>query len=303
VFANPLLVSQDEVTSPARSARLMNFPKATIWVIGFWILSVCASHGSTVEPDLNIGYQQMYNLDFGGAHQTFTTWEQSYPEDPLGPVSNAAAYLFSEFNRLKILEFDLFTEDERFEKRPKLMPDPTVKASFEKELARSDQIANRDLTAKPNDAHALLALVMASGLRGDYVALIEKKNLAGLSFMKNSRALAEKLLAADPTCYDAYLAVGVENYLLSLNSAPIRWILRLGGAQTDKAQGLEKLRLTAEKGHYFAPYARLLLAVAALRDKERSTARELLEGLSHEFPQNDLYRKELARLQPVTSGS
>jgi hypothetical protein len=41
-----------------------------------------------------------------------------------------------------------------------------------------------------------------------------------------------------------------------------------------------------------------LLAVAALRDKDRSTARTLLAGLSQEFPQNQLYQKELAKIQP-----
>jgi hypothetical protein len=266
------------------------------------ILSVSVCDASTVALDLNTGYRQMYNLDFAGAHGTFTQWEQQNPNDPLGPVSQAAAYLFAEFDRLKILEFDLFTQDERFEKRPKLAPDPSVKANFEGELAKSDQIANRKLAANPNDSRALLALVIANGLRGDYVALIEKKNHAGLNYMKDSRALAEKLISVDSTCYDAYLAVGVENYLLSLNAAPVRWFLRLGGAQTDKTEGMEKLRLTAQKGHYFAPYARLLLAVAAMRDKDRNTARDLLEGLSREFPQNGLYKKELGRIRSAVVG-
>jgi hypothetical protein len=248
--------------------------------------------------DLNAGFQQMYNLDFSAAHQTFAEWEQVHPDDPMGPVSNAAAYLFAEFNRLKILEFDLFTQNEKFEKRPKLSPDASVKTLFENELQRGDKIANRRLATAPNDLHALFSLVMINGLRSDYTAMIEKKNLLALSYTKSSRTIAEKLLAADPSYYDAYLAIGVENYLLSLNPAPIRWILHIGGAQTDKTEGLAKLRLTAEKGHYFAPFARLLLAVAALRDKDRSTARDLLAGLSREFPQNDLYRKELARIQP-----
>jgi len=249
-------------------------------------------------PDLNAGFQQMYNLDFSGAHRTFAAWEQARPEDPLGPVSNAAAYLFGEFNRLKILESDLFIDDQKFEKRSKLAPDKEVRAAFDSELQKGRDVANRTLSTRPDDSRALLALVMANGLEGDYVALIDKKNLAALSLMKNSRSIAEKLLVADPTCYDAYLAVGVENYLLSLSAAPVRWILRLGGAQTDREEGLQKLRLTASKGRYLAPYARLLLAVAALRDKDRGTARELLAGLSREFPQNDLYRKELARIQP-----
>jgi len=240
----------------------------------------------------------MYNLDFSAAHLTFAQWEQAHPDDPMGPVSNAAAFLFAEFNRLKILEFDLFTQNEKFEKRPKLSPDPSVRAAFENELQRGERIASKVLARAPNDLHALFSLVMINGLRSDYTAMIEKKNLLALSYTKSSRAIAEKLLAADPSYYDAYLAVGVENYLLGLNPAPIRWILHIGGAQTDKVEGLEKLRITAEKGHYFAPFARLLLAVAALRDKDRNTARDLLSALSREFPGNDLYRKELARLQP-----
>lgn len=248
--------------------------------------------------DLDTGYRQMYDLNFSGAHQTFTQWEQQHPEDPLGPVSNAAAYLFAEFNRLKILEFDLFTQDRKFESRPKLSPEPAIRAAFDDELARADAIAATQLKSNPRDAHAMFAQLLASGLRGDYTALIEKRDLAGLSYVKNARGIAEKLLTLDPTCYDAYLAVGTENYLLSLKSAPIRWILRLSGAQTDREQGLSKLQLTADKGRYLAPYARLLLAVAALRDNDRNTARTLLARLSSEFPDNALYKKELDRIRP-----
>ena len=104
-------------------------------------------------------------------------------------------------------------------------------------------------------------------------------------------------MAVDPACYDAYLAVGVENYILGLNPAPVRWLLRLYGAETDKELGLRKLQLTAERGHYLLPFARLLLAVAALRDKHPDQARELLQNLAQEFPNNQLYRRELARLQ------
>jgi len=48
----------------------------------------------------------------------------------------------------------------------------------------------------------------------------------------------------------------------------VRWILQAGGAQTDRDKGVEDLRLTAERGLYLSPYARLLLAVAALRSND-----------------------------------
>jgi hypothetical protein len=272
---------------------------ALSWLALLFFLSGPTWAATSVDAStLELGYRQMYNLDFDSAHQTFATWEQTHPEDPLGPVSNAAAYLFAEFDRMHVLESELFVDNAKFQKREKLDPDPNVQTAFQNELRNSERIAEQVLARSPGDHAAIFAKVMIGGLRGDYMALVEKRNMAALSTLKTSRALAEKLLAQDPSYYDAYLAVGVENYLLSVNPAPIRWLLRLGGAQTDKAEGIAKLRLTATKGHYLGPYARLLLAVAALRDHDRVQAREILNGLAQEFPHNPLYRKELAQIQP-----
>jgi hypothetical protein len=249
------------------------------------------------QPELDRGFRQMYNLDFSGAHNTFHGYQKARSDDPLGYVADAAAYLFAEFNRLQILESNLFTDDHNFDNRSQQKPDPAVKAAFEAELARSDELVSKVLAASPSNANALFSRVLANGLRGDYTAMIEKRNLASLSYMKISRITAQQLLAVDPTCYDAFLAVGVENYLLGTTPAPVRWVLRLTGSQTDKDEGIQRLRLTADKGYYLAPFARLLLAVAALRDKDKNTARVLLAGLATEFPRNQLYSKELARIQ------
>jgi hypothetical protein len=254
----------------------------------------CVAH----EEALDAGYRQMYNLDFATAHQTFHAWQQSHPQDPIGFVSDGAAYIFAEFARLHILESELFTDDDKFRTRQKLSPDAAAKEAFEADLRRADQLSAQILLRSPQDQGALFAQILIDGLRGDYLALIEKRNFASLGYMKNSRTIAETLLALDPECYDAYLASGVENYLLGANPAPVRWILRITGARTDKDAGLAKLRLTAAKGYYLAPFARLLLAVAALRDKDKGAARILLSGLTREFPRNPLYARELARLSP-----
>ncbi len=247
-------------------------------------------------PEIENGYRQMYNLDFNTAHATFQAYEQGHPDDPLAHVSNAAAYLFAEFDRMHILEMELFADNAKFEKRQKLPPDPATKASFDDELAASDRISGNLLSRTPQDPEAIFSQILANGLRGDYAALVEKRNLASLGFMKASRGKAEQLINLDPSCYDAYLAVGVENYLLGINPAPVRWVLRMTGAQTDKADGIQKLRLTASKGDYLAPFARLLLAVAAVREKDPQTAKDLLSGLAHDFPHNHLYSVELARI-------
>lgn len=270
---------------------------ACLWLAGISSCLAQSPNKVVPQPELDRGFRQMYNLDFSGAHDTFHVYQTSHPDDPLGFVADAAAYLFAEFNRLHILESDLFIDDRKFDNRSRQMPDPAVKSAFEAELNRSDELVSKVLAASPDNANALFSRVLANGLRGDYTALIEKRNLASLGYMKTSRITAQKLLEVDPTCYDAFLAVGVENYLLGTTPAPVRWVLRMTGSQTDKQEGIQRLRLTAEKGYYLAPFARLLLAVAALRDKDKNTARVLLAGLASEFPRNELYSRELARIE------
>jgi hypothetical protein len=262
------------------------------------LLLAAVASGAPAETLLDRGYRSMYNLDFAGAHAAFRQWQSEHPGDPMGPVSDAAAYLFAEFDRLKILESEFFTEDSSFFRRQKsLSPDAKAKRQFEAALSRTGELASAELGRAPDDQNAALAALLRIGLHADYLALIEKRNMAALAELKESRGRAEQLLGRHPDCYDAWLAVGVENYMLSLKPAPVRWLLRLGGAQTDKQLGVERLRITAEKGRYLRPYARLLLAVAALRDKDAATAKNILGWLSHEFPQNQLYRKELAKIQ------
>ncbi len=249
-----------------------------------------------VKPLLDKGYRQMYNLDFAGAHVTFAEFGKEFPTNAMGPVSDAAAYLFSEFDRLNILRSDYWVKDESFWVVNKPVGDPNLKQKFEDALARGQKLVNATLKTSPEDADALLAQTMGMGIHADYLALIEKKNLAALSEVKQSRTLAEKLLVIHPEIYDAYIAPGIENYLLSQKPIAIRWFLRLGGAGTDRELGIQKTRLTAEKGHYFLPYARLLLAIADLRDNNREGAKQKLTWLSTEYPGNRLYREELERL-------
>ena len=261
---------------------------------------IAADPSSSPSPDLSpidAGYRQMYNLEFDRAHQTFTSWERQHPSDPLGPASNAAAYLFAEFDRLNILHSEFFVEDSLFKRRPKATPDPAARREFDSELAKAETLADGILNQSPQHTAAMFAKTIALGLRADYTALIERRDLDSLKIVKSSRALAEKLLSIDPSYYDAYLAVGVENYLLSIKPAPVRWFLKMNGAETDRDLGIQDLTLTAEKGHYLSPYARLLLAVAALRSKDRAKAAELLTELVHDFPHNRLYAQELARLK------
>jgi hypothetical protein len=242
------------------------------------------------------GWLKMYDLNFDGAHQNFAAWKRSHPADSLGPASNAAAYLFSELARLGALESELFVDDSRFKGRPKLRPDPAKGTLFAQEVAQAERLADASLQKSGTDENALFVRSLTFGLRADYAGLIEKQALTALKYTKDGRVYADKLMALDPQAFDSYLGLGLENYLLSLKPAPLRVVLRMTGSNVDRDKGIEEIQKTALHGHYLEPFAKLLLAVAALRDKNPVRARELLAELHRRFPDNELYHQEMDRI-------
>jgi hypothetical protein len=255
-----------------------------------------AAAGLPPETDLYSGWLKMYDLQFDEAHGTFAAWKQSHPGDSLGPASDAAAYLFSELARLGALESELFVDDARFKERAKLRPDPVKKALFVQEVAQADRLADAALQKSAVDPNALFVKSLTFGLRADNAGLIEKRSLAALSFTKEGRLYADRLMQANPQAFDAYLGPGVENYLLSLKPAPLRVLLRITGSNVDREKGIEEIGKTASSGHYLEPFAKLLLAVAALRDDNPARARQLLGELHRRFPDNELYTREMNRI-------
>jgi hypothetical protein len=246
---------------------------------------------------LNDGYYALYNLNFADAHAHFQQWMTAHPEDCLGPASDAAAFIFTEFDRLGVLDIELFADDNRFTSRDRPKIDPVIKQGFTDSIAQSERLANAALQRNPKDANAFYCLAVTSGMQADWASLIDRHEYGAYKFSELGSRYAKQALTINPTLYDANLAVGIENYMLSLKPAPIRWILGMTGAGTNKAEGVRLLKLTAEQGHYLAPFARLMLAVGELRDGRVQQGKAILIGLSQEFPQNTLYQRQIARLQ------
>jgi hypothetical protein len=245
---------------------------------------------------LNDGYHAMYNLDFPAAHNHVQQWITAHPDDCLGPASNAAAYLFTEFDLLGVLDIELFADDNRFTSRKRPDIDPKLKQGFQDSIAQAEHLADDALQRNSNDANAFYCKAVTSGMQADWASLIDRHEYGAFKFSELASKYAKQALAISPTLYDANLAVGIENYMLSLKAAPIRWILGMTGAGTNKAEGVRLLKLTADQGHYLAPFARLMLAVGELRDGRTQQGKAILVGLSQEFPQNTLYQRQIARL-------
>jgi len=274
------------------TVKVMAIVAALVILLG----AVPPAKAALPAESLKSGFLRLYDLDFAGAQREFEAWEKLHPDDPMGPVSEAADVLFSEFNRLGVLEAQFYESDSVFAARKKYDADPAQRTRFEQQLDRAEQMANAKLNRDARDLDSLFAMTLSNGLRSDFAALIEKRNIASLHYTKEATTWSQQLLAVDPEFYDAHLASGVSRYIIGSMAAPIRWVLHFGGVSGDKAGGIAELQTTAEHGYLLAPFARILLAIAYVREKNFTRAREFLFGLQHEFPNNTLFGRELTRL-------
>ena len=276
---------------------ILRFIRSRTAALLIFLIVLCTTVAAdSSAASLDRGFQLLYNLDFGRAQEQFASYQQQHADDPMGPVAEAAGLLFSELNRVGLLGTRFFDRDSSFRSRPLPKADPALRDRFNSALQRAEALALPHLASDPNDRGALLAMTLVNGLRADYTSLFENRSRVALHYTRDATNYARQLLAICGDCYDAYIATGISRYLIGSMSPPLRWILRMGGFSGDKKQGMVELRLVSERGHYLAPYARILPAIAEIREKNFTGARQLLSQLRDEFPGNPLFTQELARL-------
>lgn len=258
---------------------------------------MCSSALASTPPSVDQALSRMYNFDFPASQEILTRLIAEQPRDPLPYAFRASGYLFYELDRLGILESEFLTDDDKIaEKKKKIEPDPANREKFLQALNDVDTRVNVALKADPNDRHALFAMCIAQGVATDYMALVEKRQIASLSVAKRSNNYAQRLLKLDPTFYDAYLTAGISEYMIGSLPFFIRWFVHFDNVNGSKEKGVQNLQKVAKEGHYFRPFSKILLGIIALREKHPQDAQRLLADLSHEYPENPLFRKELNKL-------
>lgn len=242
-------------------------------------------------------FERLYSFDFAGSHRILDRHLTEKPDDPLGYMVRASAYLFSELHRLRILEAEFLVNDERIKAKKKDRPDEAVKLAMEEALAQARRHAEVRLAANPGDEEALFTMCAVSGIETDYAALVEKRQFGSLAYARQSQRFAVRLLDQNPRYYDAYLTAGVSEYLVGSMPFFMRWFVRFDQVKGSKKKAVENLKLVAQSGLYLKPFAKILLSIIYLREKRPGESERMLREFAREYPGNPLVRQELARLE------
>jgi hypothetical protein len=253
-------------------------------------------------PEIDAGFHLLYEMKPAEARAQFAAWQKSHPEDPLGSASEAASYLFEECYRQGILTSEFFLDNKRFLGKVALKPDPALRAAFLAADKRAQDLAQLRLQAHPDDTNALFSMTLSLGLQADYASLIDKHQVDSLKMTGEADKYAKRLLAVAPEAADAYLGLGTANYIIGSLPAHKRLFLSFAGIHGDKVLGMQQLEIAATGGRYLRPFAKILLALAALREKKTEVARTQLTELVAEFPENPFFASELAKLGVPSQG-
>ena len=262
------------------------------------LLGAVAAAGAEIKVDKSISnaLDRLYNFDFDGALRILDEHQRQDPKDPIGPGVRSAVYLFQELDRLMILECEFFSDDKKIAEKKKLVPDPVIREKLFLVLNQTERLAKERLAKDPEDVNALFALCMKEGILTDYKALVEKKQLRSLANAKASNRYAVRLLAIEPDFYDAYLTTGVNEYLLGSLPFFVKWFVRMDKVKGSKKQAFKNLELVAQRGRYLGPFAKILLSIMCLREKQPQRCHRLLQELSADYPENPLMRSELVKV-------
>ena len=251
------------------------------------------AQGMPQPTAIDRAFNRIYNLDFVGAYAILDTELREHPDSPLVFSVRGAACLFNEFDRMHILETDFFADDDKVTDRKRVKPDPGVRAQLFRMTEEARKRAQTRLGVKSDDREALFAMLMAAAVETDYAGIVEKRYFRTYSLSKESQGYARKLLAMNPPFPDAYMTLGTVEYVVSSLNFFFRLFIHFDQIEGSKQKAVENLRKVIAGGRYYPPYAKILLSVIYLREKQPDQALVLLQEVERDFPENTLIRNEV----------
>ncbi len=247
------------------------------------------------EANVETAFRKLYNFDFAGSQAEARSYSARQPNDPLGHATLAAAYLFSEMNRLQVFSKDMFEEEKVAGEQAKRIGQE-AKAGFEEALRKTKTTAEAALGRNGKDTNALLALVIATGAERDFAALVEKRLKDSYYAAKASQEYALRLQQADAKVMDAWFTRGFSEYLVGSVPFFLRWLMKIEEVTGDKKKGVSYMEKCAREGKYLKPFAQMMLATIYQKEKRWKETRQMLELFAAEYPENPTVKKELEKL-------
>ncbi|MEE9179619.1 MAG: tetratricopeptide repeat protein, partial [Vicinamibacteria bacterium] len=168
------------------------------------------------------------------------------------------------------------------------MPDAHRRAFFES-LERSTHLSEAILKEDVGNQDARFLRGSAEGLLAAFSYTIDRSKMEAIGHAKKAYRDHRGLLAENPEYYDAYMGVGLYEYIVDNLRWYVKWLAKIVGYRGSEERGIEYLELAREKGLSVPDEASVLLMVVYFREKKNRDALAIAGELHRRFPRNFLF--------------
>ena len=244
-----------------------------------------------------IGFEAIYDLDYKRAAQAFARLQSEYPHHPGPPLYSAVVVWLQELFERQDLDLDRFLAPGYFTKPSRRkMPDQQSQL-FHDLIGRSRALAKAVMDRRPNDLEARYFLGSVEGILAGFSITIDRSSKQAFSHGKKAYRYHKDIVREDPEFYDAYVSVGVYEYIIDNLPWYMRWMAAVLGYRGDEEQGLRYLNKAKEKAQFVADDARIIQMVLFVREKRYEDALANLKSLRSRYRRNYILHLNLGQIQ------
>ncbi len=248
------------------------------------------------------GNEALFNMDYATARTKAEEMQRRWPQHPAGDLFLATVVWLEHLNRGRRLQTSLYRKDSSFyagaekaaEETEGDRVDPKLDRTFRHWIGQAKTKALVLVNRNKNDPDALYYLGAVYGVLAGYEASTARKFFAALRNGSRSVELHQKVVKLRPDYYDAYLSIGLYDYIVGNLPFVVKALAAIGGIRGNKARGIRELQEVVEKSVQSADDARVLLLAIYQNENRPDDALRLLEELSAKYPHNYLIRLETA---------
>jgi hypothetical protein len=251
--------------------------------------------GNKVDP-VAVGIDHLRNLEYDQAIQQLESWLQAHPGDLRAQNYLAISVLYSEMFHRGVLESQVYGHGGDIFKASKVDLAPEFQKKLLSLLEKAQSLADQRAKSDPKDKEALYWAGVTHGTRATYHFTLRKEYMPALRESTNALKIHRSLLELDPNYVDAYLIVGMNNYIVGSLPWYVKVLASLSGRHGDRAEGIKQVKRVTWEGNYAREDARLMLAVLYEREKMYREALLVYEEMARAHPRNFLLPGEIAIL-------
>lgn len=248
------------------------------------------------------GYAANYNLDYATARTKFDEIRKRWRHHPAGDLYVANIIWLEHLYKLRRLQTGLYQNESFYagfegsteEGETGDSVEAKVDREFRTLMSSAKTKALTLVNANRNDPHAKYYLGAVYSVLAAYEASTARKFWSALRNGSKGIDAHQQVLKLQPDYYDAYLSVGLYDYVIGNLPFPVKALIAMGGVRGNKERGIKQLNSIIEHKAENADDARVMLIGIYQNENKPEEAIAILQDFTARYPSNFLFRLELA---------